>query len=584
VIEFGPFALDPKKKVLTCRGEFLPVPPKELELLVFLAGQAGEVFDKAEIMEHVWPGTFVEEGNLARHISFLRQRLAHHSDGTMFIETVPKRGYRFSAQSAHRAARLQAGQRRTTLVVLPFANLSSDPAQEYFTDGFTEEMITRISRWDPDRLRVIARTSAMSYKHTSKSIASIGKELSATHALEGSVRRHGDRLRITAQLIRIKDQSHLWAETYDRRLRDVLKLQDELATAIAEQIKRQFRPALPGGSHRPAESQGFSVAHDLFLRGREAFHQRTEEGMRRCIELCQQAVALDPSFALGYCGIADAHAMLALRGMALPKDVLPLARTAIRRARALAPELGEAFCSLAFVRLLDWDWDRLEEDFLRAIELNPSQAIVYCWYGKYLTAVGRLQQGIAMSEKARLLDPFAPQIAAAVGWAEYLSRQQKDAVRTLLRTIDQQPKHFLPRLKLCMVYVQIGRRREALVQVRNSARLADNSTESLAALAMVHVARGEHQTAKPIIQDLLQRRESRCVLAYNIARIHAAARDASQTLRWLTTACEEKDPDMIELGCDPLFDFVRSEPRFSRLLSRVWREHPSPAGAAVAKG
>jgi tetratricopeptide (TPR) repeat protein len=305
--------------------------------------------------------------------------------------------------------------------------------------------------------------------------------------------------------------------------------------------------------------------------------------MRRCIDLCEQAVALDPRFALGYCGIADAYAMLSLRGMVLPKKALAHARAAVDKALALAPELGEAFCSLAFVRLLDWDWDRLEDDFLRAIELNPAQPIVYCWYGKYLTAVGRLQQGIAMSEKARLCDPFAPQIAAAVGWAQYLARRQKDAVRTLLRTIAQQPKHFLPRLKLCTVFVQTGKHREALKQARAAARLAGNSTESLAALAMVHAARSEHETSQRILDDLLRERASRCVLAYNIARIYAAAGNVSQTLNWLTTACDEKDPDMIELGCDPLFDFLRAHPQFRILISRVSILAELSSRAAVAK-
>jgi TolB-like protein len=238
---FGPFALDRRKKVLHCRGEFLPVPPKELEILIVLASDPAAVFDKTAIMERVWPGTFVEEGNLARHISFLRQRLSYHGDGSSYIETVPKRGYRFCPPPIGGPKRERSGQ-RATLVVLPFANLSGDPAQDYFSDGFTEEMITRISRWDPDRLTVIARTSAMTYKNTSRSIAAIGRELRTTHALEGSVRRHGDRIRITAQLIRIKDQSHLWAESYDRRLSDVLKVQDEVAGVIAEQIKQQFEP------------------------------------------------------------------------------------------------------------------------------------------------------------------------------------------------------------------------------------------------------------------------------------------------------------------------------------------------------
>jgi TolB-like protein/Tfp pilus assembly protein PilF len=578
-LAFGPFSLDLRNKILTSGGDFVPMPPKELNLLVFLVAKGGELATREEILQHLWPNVFVEEANISRMVSFLRQRLARYADREVFIETVPKRGYRFVADLRPTVTTSpQSG--KATLVVLPFLNLDSSADQDYFTDGFTEELITHLSRLDPARLGVIARTSSMIYKNAGKSIEQIGRELHATHVLEGSIRRYGDRVRISAQLVHVTDQLHLWADNYERHLDDVLRVHEDVAIAIASRIKERLDPAK---TVRTAEPPTFSIAYDLYLRGRQAFHLRTEEDLRRSISLFERAIQIDDSFPLAYCGIADARSTMALRGMVEPQPALASARTAALKAIEIRSDLGEAYCSLAFVKLNQCDWPQLENDFVRAIDLTPSQAIVYCWYGKFLTAMGRFKEALMVSEKARLLDPFAPQISAAVGWYHYLARDPERAVNTLTEIIRNQAPHFLPKYRLGLTLAQTGQYQHALDHLEKASQLANGSTETRAAIAMVHAAQGNRRMAESIVSELIEQRSSRWTLAYNIARVYAAFRDHDRTLKWLWGAYHEGDPDVSELGIDPLFDFLRSDNAFRSLLADIGVDQPAPSSAAMTQ-
>ncbi|HKW61417.1 MAG TPA: winged helix-turn-helix domain-containing protein [Candidatus Acidoferrum sp.] len=409
---FGPYRLQTPGELLYRGKDLVPLPPKVAQTLLLLLENAGEVVEKDELLKKVWRGAFVEEGSLARTISILRKTLGDGGAGQQYIVTLSKRGYRFVAPVREKTKPQETSERKVMLAVLPFENLSGDANQEYFSDGLTEEMITQLSRLNPERLGVIARTSAMMFKGTKKRIAEIGKELGAAYILEGSVRRSGNRLRISAQLILVADETHVWAENYERSLGDVLMLQSEVARAIAREIQVTLTPR---EERRLARAQRVSAeAYEAYLKGRHSWNKRTEEGMRKSISFYEEAIREYPDYAMAHAGIADSYVMLACRGMVPAKETFRKARAAARMALDLDGSLGEAHGSLAHVRLHDWDWEGLEKDFERALELDPSQAIVYYWFGEYLMSMGRPEEAIAMTQRAYQLDPLSPVIGASL--------------------------------------------------------------------------------------------------------------------------------------------------------------------------
>jgi TolB-like protein len=441
--EFGAFRLDSQSGMLFREGEHVTLPPKVTELLVALVQAGGAVLTREELLQRLWPDTVVEEGSLTSHISLLRKALGEAPKAQNFIETLPKRGYRFVASVRRLVSGSADGGFRNMLVVLPFENLSVGEKYDYFSDGLTEEMITELARLSPEHLGVIARTSAMQFKSTTRTIAQIGSDLSVTHALEGSVRRVGERVRITAQLIRVSDQSHLWAQNFERGLHDILEVQAEVARAVAREIHIKLTPH---ERHRVDPDTARSInsqAHELYLRGRHFWYRRTEEGIRKSIECFEEALQHDPRFAAAYDGISDAHTMLACRGMTPAVESFHKAKAAARQAVRLQPELGEGYASLAHVRLHDWDWVGLEGDFRQAIELYPGYAIAHYWYAEYLMAMGRTREAVARVEHASELDPLNSVVNASVGMIRYLAHDYDGALSALRRGLEIDPTHHV---------------------------------------------------------------------------------------------------------------------------------------------
>src|SRR5580704_10378927 len=394
--EFGAYRLEAQSRMLFRGSEHVALSPKVAELLIALVQAAGRVLTREELLQRLWPDTVVEEGSLTSDISLLRKALGGDPKAQGFIETLPKRGYRFVGSVKRSASQApDSGVDRAMLVVLPFENLSAGERYDYFSEGLTEEMITELARLSPEHLGVIARTSAMQFKSTTKGIAQIGSELGVSHVLEGSVRRVEERVRITAQLIRVSDESHLWAQSYERGLHDVLEVQAEVARAVAREIQIKLTPheqrRLDPDKIRSINSQ----AYELYLRGRHFWYRRTEEGIRKSIECFEEALRFEPSFAAAYDGISDAHTMLACRGMTPAIESFHKAKTAARQAVQLQPQLGEGYASLAHVRLHDWDWVGLESDFRQSVELDPGYAIAHYWYAEYLMTMGRTREALA---------------------------------------------------------------------------------------------------------------------------------------------------------------------------------------------
>jgi TolB-like protein/DNA-binding winged helix-turn-helix (wHTH) protein/Flp pilus assembly protein TadD len=571
--EFGRYRLDTEARLLLRMGVRVVLTPKAVDLLIALVAAEGRPVGKEELLHRVWPDTVVEDGSLTSHISLLRKILGEGRDEPQFIETIPKRGYRFVCPlNQIPEPTLDAGAGRMMLVVLPFVNLSAGEKHDYFSDGLTEEMITQLAQLDPDQLGVIARTSAMQYRSTDKTIQQIGRELKVSHLLEGSVRRAAGRVKITAQLIRVSDATHLWAEGYERRLHDILALQSEVARAVAREI--QMKLTLHQQMRLDSAASLDPHAHEAYLKGRHLWNRRTEEGMRTSITLYEEAIREQPEYARAYAGVADSYVMLACRGMAPAKETFRRAKAAARKALDLDSELGEAHGSLAHVRLHDWDWEGLEKDFQKAIRLNPAEPIVYYWYGEFLMSMGRPEDAIDMTQRAHQADPLSPVIGSSLAMIYYLARRYDHAAHVLERTHEINPHHFLPHLRMGLVRIQQNRCDHAIRELRTAVTLADQSTETLAALAMAYAAAGMTNEAEEITGRLEKSQAKRYVLPYNIAKIYAVAFDKDRAFEWLEKAYEGGNPDLIELNSEPLFDSLRSDARFSDLMGRIGFQVP----------
>ena len=546
----------------------LSLPPKAAETLLILVTHAGEVIEKDTLLDTVWAGTAVGEGSLTRTISILRKALGGNARSREYIVTVSKRGYRFVAPIDETAGnRESATDRRAMLAVLPFENLSAGRRYDYFSEGLTEEMIAQLSRLNPERLGVIARTSSMMFKGTRKGVAEIGGELGVQYVLEGSVRRARGRIRIAAQLIQVSDETHVWAENYERDSGDVLRLQCDVAAAVAREIQIKLTPQtsrrLTGTQEVPAN------AYEAYLRGRHAFNKRTEASMRESVAYFEEALRHDPAYAAAYAGIADAQVMLACRGMVPAKETFRRARSAARKALELDAELGDAHGSLAHVRLHDWDWEGLEQDFRRALDLSPSLAIVHYWLGEYLMSRGRGDEAVASAQIGYRMDPLSPVTASGLAMIMYLAHRFEEAAALLVHTCEKNPEHFLPHLRIGLVRIQQRRYNDAIAMIKKAIRLADGSTETLATLGMAYAASGNARGARQILDRLGRLKGKRYVLPYNIAKIHAAGRDRTKTFEWLETAYEGGNPDLIELNSEPVFDWIRADSKFQQLMSRI---------------
>jgi TolB-like protein/Tfp pilus assembly protein PilF len=499
----------------------------------------------------------------------LRRTLGSAPNGQKFIETLPKRGYRFVIPVIQVESReAQSGVGRVMLVVLPFENLSSGDRYDYFSEGLTEELITQLARLSPQRLGVIARTSAMQFKSTRKGIAQIGSELGVDVVLEGSVRRERDRVRITAQLIRVSDESHLWAQSYERALHDVLQVQAEVARAVAREIQIQLTPHEKQRSNpdttRPVNPQ----AYELYLRGRHFWNRRTEEGIRKSIECFEEALRNDSRFAAAHDGISDAHTMLACRGMTPAVESFHKAKAAAREAVRIEPELGEGYASLAHVRLHDWDWVDLESDFRRAVELDPGYAIVHYWYAEYLMAMGRTGEAVRRVQHSWELDPLNSVINASIGMIRYLAHDYDGALVALRRGLEIDPTHYVSHLRVGLVCLQKNLLSEAIDAMRQAVTHSGGSTEALAGLAQAHAAAGETRAMERIVQELAESAH-RYVSPYNVARVYGAIEDRPRAFEWLEKAYREHNPDLIELTREPSFASLRSDAKFRELTQRI---------------
>jgi TolB-like protein/Tfp pilus assembly protein PilF len=454
---------------------------------------------------------------------------------------------------------------RIMLAVIPFDDLSGAEQQEYFSDGLTEEMLTELSRLQPERLGVIARTSVMQYKHTHKTAQQIGRELGVAYLLEGSVRREGERVRIAAQLIRTSDQTHLWAGSYGGALRDILTLQADVAREIAREIELKLTPAQQArlASWRAVNPE----AYRLYLQGKHHVNKRTAEGFGKGIRYLEQAIEKDPSHARAYAELATIYAMLPFYGVLPPAQSYPRANELATRALEVEADLAEGHMVLAAL-LERWTWDSrgAEREFRRSIELNRNYATAHHWYGLFLERMGRLEEGRAEMARALDLDPASLIVNKNVGDADYFAGSFDRAIEQYQKTLDLDPDFYQARLFLGHALEQKGQIQAAIAEYEK-ARQADGDPAILAALAHAHARAGDVEKARAIVEDL--RRSARYVSPYHFAIVYVGLRQPDQAFEWLEKAYAERSERLLYVKIDPQLQPLRSDPRYRDLIRRI---------------
>jgi len=615
--DFGHFRVDPAERVLLADGQPVSLTPKAFDTLLTLLENSGHVLEKDELLKRVWPDTFVEEGTLVQNISTLRKVLGEAPDGSVYIETIPRRGYRFTgavrktefepgAEENFPSDHIVAGRRavipswimalgiaavslatlflareriwprpdpppkKIMLAVLPFENLSGDSQQEYFSSGLTEEMITQLGDLEPNRLGVIARTSAMQYKGVKKDTREIGRELGVDYILEGSVRREGDRVRITAQLIQVKDQTHLWARDYDRNLRDILALQSDVAGAIAREIKLKLTSE---ESARLSSAPALNPqAYELYLKGRYFWNKRTEDGFVKAIKYFEQAIALDSKYAQPYAGLADAYALLGSmpnreisRGEAMPK-----AKAAALKALQLNDSLADAHTSLAFVEMqYEWDWPGSEKEFKRALELNRNYATAHQWYAVWLMSRGNQDAALDEERRAQEADPLSTIIKTDTAQLLVYAGRYDEAVQEAKRALEIEPTFLLGHIYLAEAYIGKQDYQAAIAEFQEVLAINKKDVWATTEIARAYTLAGQRQESEGILRDMLHTSKNRQDLALQLAAVYAAEGENDQAFACLENGYQHREGGLILLNVAPEFQSLHLDPRFDDLARRV---------------
>ncbi len=453
-----------------------------------------------------------------------------------------------------------------SIAVLPFANMSPDPENEYFSDGITEEIINALTR--VEGLRVAARTSSFSFKGKSADIAEVGAKLNVNTVLEGSVRRAGDRLRVTAQLIEVASGYHLWSERFDRKLDDIFAIQDEIAEAIAHKLELTLAGDRSGPLvSRPTENL---QAYDLYLRGRFHLEQRGE-GLRTGLECFQRALALDPHYAPVHAGLADALSLASYYGFLRPHDTMPKAKAAAERALALDDGLAEAHTALAFARFsFDWDWEGASRSFERALDLNPGYVSARYWHGFHLMcAENRLEEGVAECRRAVEIDPLATYPSVLLGVTLFGSRRHDDVIEQMRPTVERDPASWVACRTLGLGYLFQPDLDHALPALENAVALAARHPWTLSDLGMAYAHQDRVKEAEAVQQEMLARAEKAFVQPVLLNQIPTALGRPAEALDHLERAYEERDGLLAVLRVWPSLDPLRGEPRFKALVERM---------------
>ena len=628
-LRFGTFELDLRAGELRKHGLRVRLQEQPFQILAMLLERPGEVVTREELQKKLWPAdTFVDfDHGLNKAISKIREALGDSAESPRFVETVARRGYRFLAEvkpsdsapvrSPELAAQLhpepESGYRGDiasksaepkkllpslawkfsavmlllltaslatwklhawnrpsrvirSLAVLPLESLSSDASQDYFADGMTDELISDLGQISA--LRVISRTSVMTYKHARKSLPQIARELNVDAIVEGTVLRSGDRVRITAQLIDATADKHLWSQSYEGELKDTLALQNQVARAIADQIRIKLNPQ---------EQAALKIArvvnpeaYESYLKGRYFWNKRTPDSLKVALAYFNQAIDEDPNYAQAYSGLADTYALLGDWQYAVmtPKEAFPRAKAAAIKALELDSTLSEAHNSLAFCfDAFDWDLESAGKEFQRSIELNPGYATAHHWYAWHLSLLGRYDEALEEMRKAKNLDPLSLIINADLAELLVIAHFYDESIIQSGATIAMDPNFALAHNQLAQAYLQKHMNVEAIAELQKAVELSGGSPTCVANLARAYAASGKTSEAVKLLGDLKNHSNRGYSDASEVAVVYAALGDKDQAMHWLEIGYEERFNPGVLLR--PGFNPLRSDQRFQDLLRRI---------------
>jgi len=627
-LRFGVFELDLQAGQLRKHGLRVRLQEQPFQVLAMLLDHHGEVVTREELQKKLWPAdTFVDfDHGLNKAINKIREALGDSAASPRFVETVSRRGYRFLADVKVAEAPIRGsglgnqpqprGEARglgdpaskpailerlvlspawkisvfvlvlllasmaawklyfsnrpppviRSLAVLPLESLSGDASQDYFADGMTDELISDLGQISA--LRVISRTSVMVYKHARKPLPQIARELNVDAVVEGTVLRSGNRVRITAQLIEASTDKHLWSQSYDGELRETLTLQNNVAKAIADQIRINLNPTEQAALKKVADVD--PEAYESYLKGRYFWNKRTADGLSKAIDYFSEAIKRKPDYAQAYAGLADSYALAGdwKYGLLSPREAYPKAKAAAAKALALDDTLGEAHISLAFcLENFDWDWESAGREFTRGIELSPRYAIGHEWYGWHLAALGRHGEAIAEVEKAESLDPLSPSIGADLAEEFLVAHRFDEAIRQIRKTIILEPFFGPGHYVLGQALIQKHDYNEAISELQKAIELSPGSTAFTANLAYAYAVSGMRDEAAKKLNNMKNRSPQAFSNAPEIAMVYVGLDQKDQAMTWLEKAYAEHFSPWVLMR--PCFDPLRSDPGFEDLVRRI---------------
>lgn len=577
IYEFCGFRLEPAQHRLLYQGELVPLKPKILDLLQFLVKKRGELIVKEDLMREIWPDTIVEENNITVSMSILRKTLGEDRENPRFIETIPRRGYRFVAEvveilagetpqrNGRESSYLPQEEPIDSLAVLPMDGAGRDFSSEYLCDGITESIVNTLSRIP--KLRVLACSTVFRFKGKDLDPKKIGTELNVKAVTMIRVMRLEDKLIIRSELVKVSDGSQLWGEQYSRDPSDILAIQEEIARAITESLKfeltRDDKISLTKQSTRSAE------AYNRYLRGRYFWNKFSKEWVLKAIEVFNEAIRIDSNYALAYCGLADAYFRLSNVHFP-PLEVLPKAKEAALRAVEIDENLAEAHSSLGLVKVYyDHDWNGAESEFRKALRLNPDLVSAHQRFGNYLTFTGRFEESIRHYEIALDLDPLSLQINMNLATTYYLRGEYDRAIEHLTKTLELDPNYMPTHFVLGSVYVQQGRLQEAIESFKF---IYDQDDQAYLAKGFMGYAfalnnqQAEAETMLDVLQEISQRKY---VSPYSILLIHLGLGPQERVFELLEQLEAEHNDFLVWLKVSPELKSVRNDTRFKDLMRRL---------------
>ena len=571
VVRFGVFTFDPRAGELVKQGRKLKIQGQPVEILAMLLERPGEIVTREEFQKRLWPeNTFVDfEHSLNAAVKRLRDAMCDSAAAPRYVETLARRGYRFiasveAAGLSHRFA--GRGETIDSMAVLPFVNGSSDPNTEYLSEGITESLINSLSQLP--HFKVMSRDSAFRYKGKESDAVTVGGELGVRSVFKGRITQRGDSVAIGVELIDARDNSQIWGHRYNRKLADILALQDELAREITSALRLRLTVAEEKRlAKRYTEN---AEAYQFYLKARYYWNKRTEESVKKAVSYFHQAIDTDPTYAQGYAGLADSYNILGYYNSLAPLEAYEKAKAAALKALDLDNSLAEPHAALGVVkRDFEWDWSGAEEEFQRAIELNPRYVEAYHWRGTLLSMLGRHEEALCEKSKALAIDPLSVNIRTDLARMFYFCRDYDQSLEQYRVALDLDSNFGLAHLWISHVYEQKGLFDQAISELKTGMRLSGDSPFALGNLGHGYAMAGRLDEARAVLSQLNALSRQRYISPYDIAMVHVGLQENDEAFAWLQKAVEQRSLWLGYLNIEPQLDQLRSDQRFLELLRRV---------------